>query len=279
MAPMGLRDREAGTITVTSSLGLPKKIARMRENPSVAIAYHAREHGFSDRPEYVVVQGTASVPEHPDRPWLESITPEWERFLGPRHGQWLGRGPKIYYWERLGIPITVRRVLVYDGHNPVKVIGEPLPDDPAPQVAPKKGTGPRSRPRRRRGASTGCHTHCSVGSEATACRWSAVSPATARTSAAYAWLPATPRRLRVAAAPDSPATCSSATWSARSSASTPGGSRSTGAKTVYAPHTKAGYAVPASRGLMTVGTALTFPKGYREARELGLVTASEATGP
>ena len=82
MAPMGLRDREAGTITVTSSLGLPKKIARMRENPSVAIAYHAREHGFSTRPEYVVVQGTASVPEHPDRPWLESITPEWERFLG-----------------------------------------------------------------------------------------------------------------------------------------------------------------------------------------------------
>ena len=45
-----------------------------------------------------------------------------------------------------------------------------------------------------------------------------------------------------------------------------------GDQAVYAPHTKAGYAVPASPGLMAVGTALTMPRGYREARELGLVS-------
>ena len=49
MAPLGLRDRNAGTVTLTSSLGLPKKLERIRRNPSVALAYHAREHGDSDR--------------------------------------------------------------------------------------------------------------------------------------------------------------------------------------------------------------------------------------
>ena len=59
MAPLGLRDRDAGTVTITSSLGLPKKLVRLRDNPSVALAYHAREHGFSTSPLYVVVLGTS----------------------------------------------------------------------------------------------------------------------------------------------------------------------------------------------------------------------------
>ena len=74
MAPLGLRDRDAGTVTVTSSLGLPKKLDRIRRNPSVALAYHAREHGDSDSPLYVLVQGAATVLERPNRAWLESIT-------------------------------------------------------------------------------------------------------------------------------------------------------------------------------------------------------------
>ena len=74
MAPLGLRDREAGTVTITTSLGLPKKLVRLRQNPSVALAYHAREHGESSSPLYVVVQGTAAVDPQPDRAWLESIT-------------------------------------------------------------------------------------------------------------------------------------------------------------------------------------------------------------
>jgi hypothetical protein len=58
MAPLGIRDGEKGTITVCSSLGLWKKLDRMRSNPSVAVAYHAREHGDSNRPEFVLAQGT-----------------------------------------------------------------------------------------------------------------------------------------------------------------------------------------------------------------------------
>ena len=37
MAPLGLRDRETGTVTITTSLGLPKKLIRLRET-------HGREH-------------------------------------------------------------------------------------------------------------------------------------------------------------------------------------------------------------------------------------------
>ena len=44
MAPLGVRDRERGTVTLSSSLGLPKKLIRIRDNPEVAVAYHAREH-------------------------------------------------------------------------------------------------------------------------------------------------------------------------------------------------------------------------------------------
>jgi hypothetical protein len=78
MATLGLRDHEAGTVTLTTSLGLPKKLARLQRNPSVAISYHAREHGDSILPHHVLVQGVATV-QAPDRTWLESITPHWEK--------------------------------------------------------------------------------------------------------------------------------------------------------------------------------------------------------
>src|SRR3954453_1883745 len=67
MAPLGMRDRDAGTVTVTSTLGLPKKLDRIRRNPSVSLAYHAREHGDSASHLYLLVQGTATVAERPDR--------------------------------------------------------------------------------------------------------------------------------------------------------------------------------------------------------------------
>ena len=49
VAPVGLRDRAAGTVTFTTSLGLGRKLERIARNPRVALAYHAREHGFADR--------------------------------------------------------------------------------------------------------------------------------------------------------------------------------------------------------------------------------------
>src|SRR3954470_14277950 len=58
----GLRDRAAGTLTaVNSSVGVYRKLERIRANPRIALAYHTRTHGFTDRPEYLLVQGTAPL--------------------------------------------------------------------------------------------------------------------------------------------------------------------------------------------------------------------------
>jgi hypothetical protein len=155
MSPLGLRDRERGTVTVTTSLGLWKKLARIRADPAVAITFHAREHGYSERPDFVLVQGRATVQERPDRTWLESITPQWERFLGPRETGPMARLMDVYYWERVAIEIAVERIVRWD--NPAcagepDVIGEPAPVKAAvPQREPGNGTGPRvdlRRPRR-----------------------------------------------------------------------------------------------------------------------------------
>ena len=48
VAPIGLRDRERGTVGFTTSLGFAKKLDRIRREPRVALAYHAREHGARD---------------------------------------------------------------------------------------------------------------------------------------------------------------------------------------------------------------------------------------
>lgn len=69
VAPVGLRDREAGTVTFTTSLGFGKKLERIERDPSVALAYHAREHGFATSPRYVLVQGRASISREPDQPY------------------------------------------------------------------------------------------------------------------------------------------------------------------------------------------------------------------
>ncbi len=146
MAPLGLRDREKGTVTLTTSLGLWKKLDRVRRNPGVAIAYHAREHGFSHRPGFIVVQGRASFSTIPDRAWLESIAPNWDRFLVPRSGGVLGRALDVYYWQRVAIDIQVERVIAYPdttAREDPHVSGAERAALPASQAEPRGGTGPR----------------------------------------------------------------------------------------------------------------------------------------
>jgi hypothetical protein len=145
MAPLGIRDREAGTVTLSTSQGLWKKLERIRRNPGVAIAYHARDHGLTDRPGFVLVQGRATFPLKPDRGWLKSITPEWERFLGPRSGGIVGRMLDVYYWQRVPVKVEIERIVAYPDNraeeDPV-VFGADRESVP-PQKAPAKGTGPR----------------------------------------------------------------------------------------------------------------------------------------
>jgi hypothetical protein len=131
----------------------------------VAIAYHAREHGLSDRPEFVLVRGTARTQNEPDREWLESITPQWDRFLGPREcGLWQ-RWMSVYYRKRVATEVEISRIVVWaeiSCADPPEVLGEPLPPGPpAAQKGPANGTGPRLRIRRAAAGRGGCRTRWS----------------------------------------------------------------------------------------------------------------------
>lgn len=142
-----VRDREAGTITaINSSVGVWRKLERIRRNPKVALAFHTREHGRSARTEYVLVQGRASLsPPIPDYP--STILEQWERFE-----PWASLHPLWKWWRRVyalrvAIELAVERIVVWpdlrlDGVP--EVLGALLPSEPpAPQRAPKRGTGPR----------------------------------------------------------------------------------------------------------------------------------------
>ena len=272
MAPIGIRDRDAGTLTLTTSIGLPKKVVRLRANPHVAVSYHAREFSDTTLPFHVLVQGTATVADHPDRVWLESVTPEWEHFLGPRESGLLGRLNDVYYWQRLAITVQVRRVLVFDGTGaPVRVHGEPLPTaDVVPQKVPAQGTGPRV-------------------DAAKAVKLSQPLPHTVLGWVGADALPVVSRAQLGTAGErgiDVTATDIALPQGGRRAGLTAHrfGARMLGQEqrvytgwlevgedaAVYAPHTSTGYAMPPSKLLMSVGTGLLMRANVREARKLGV---------
>jgi hypothetical protein len=142
----GVHDRAAGTITPNSSIGAWKKLDRIRRKPLVSLAFHTREHSRTGRPEYVLVQGRATLsPPIPDYP--TTIIDNWERIE-----RWRDINPVWKRWQRVygirvGIEVAAERVVVWPDlgcrGEPV-VHGVPLPSDPrAPQKPPGKGTGPR----------------------------------------------------------------------------------------------------------------------------------------
>jgi hypothetical protein len=154
VAPLGLRDRAAGTVGFTTSLGFGRKLDRMKENPRVALAYHAREHGFASEPDFVLVQGTASYDVAPDRTMLEEhIRPASTKFLGaPRTGPFWDRWLSAYYADRVLVSVQVERVLSWPDascRGQPSVSGAQLrPDDPdrseiGQQTPPRKGSAPR----------------------------------------------------------------------------------------------------------------------------------------
>jgi hypothetical protein len=149
VAPLGLRDRAAGTVTFTTSLGLGRKLERMARNPRAALGYHSREHGFADRPGFVLVQGNADTAAEPSREYLEQVVrPQSTRFMGPpKEGRlFWDRWLREYYQDRIPVPIDVERVTVWPdgerGEAPA-TYGTPAAGDPPAQQAPGKGTGPR----------------------------------------------------------------------------------------------------------------------------------------
>jgi hypothetical protein len=146
-----IRDRERGTLQpVTTSIGLWAKLAAIKRNPQVAIAYHTRSLGMSDRPEYVLVQGTASYPALDDRGWLDRH-PAVQRFYGQSDaGALWNRWLAVYHW-RIPIDIDVHRITVWPDlacEGAPEIHGAPVPAAPSAQPPPAKGTGPRVNHRR-----------------------------------------------------------------------------------------------------------------------------------
>lgn len=149
VAPLGLRDREAGTVTFTTSLGFGRKLERIRANPRVALAYHAREHGFARSPRFVLVQGLAAFDADPDQDVLEDlVVPAATRFTGaPRRGRFWDRWLREYYADRVLVTVAVERVIGWPDARcagaPAVTGAPPTAEAPAPQRPPAKGTEPR----------------------------------------------------------------------------------------------------------------------------------------
>lgn len=149
VAPIGLRDRDAGTVSFTTSLGFGKKLERIQRDPAIALAYHAREHGKAEgNDRYVLVQGTATVVTEPDSEYIEWIGSQAEPFMGPpARGPFWDRWLSAYYSDRVPVHIAVHRIAAWPDRlceGKPEVLGEPWPDAaPASQKPPAKGTGPR----------------------------------------------------------------------------------------------------------------------------------------
>ena len=147
VAPIGLRDREAGTVSFTTSLGFGRKLDRIKADPRVALTYHAREHGFCEAPGFLVVQGHASYDPHPDREALERLDPAVKRFMGPRQrGLFWDRWLSAYYEDRVLVTVQVERTLSWpdsEASGEPVVSGAPAARAAESQSPPRNGTGPR----------------------------------------------------------------------------------------------------------------------------------------
>ena len=147
VAPCGIGQRDQGMVGFTTSLGFGKKLERIICDPHVALAYHAREHGYSASSAFVLAQGTASVELTPPRARLEALTSQAERYVGK-----VMRGPvwdrllREYYQERVFVDIALERIAAWPDLNAsgeMAVTGAAWPGAAEPQQPPKNGTGPR----------------------------------------------------------------------------------------------------------------------------------------
>lgn len=148
VSTLGMGDRESGSLAFTTSLGLSKKLERMLRDPKVAIAYHARDHGYARSPCFELAQGDASVELTPSKERLEGIFPEVEKFFGQglKTGFFWDRLMREYYTDRVFVDVSLIRLAEWDSLEATgapEVIGEPLPGPPLPQSPPKGGTAPR----------------------------------------------------------------------------------------------------------------------------------------
>src|SRR3954462_11238978 len=147
VAPIGMHDRDAGAVTFTTSLGFGKKLERIEADPRISLAYHAREHGRTERPEFVLVDGRAEPDHEQSQARRDDVRERATDFLGePKSGFFWDRWMREYYLVRVPVDVAVERLVVWPdlrcGGEPEGVAAR-LPEPPEPQSPPKKGPGPR----------------------------------------------------------------------------------------------------------------------------------------
>src|SRR5215471_15359699 len=114
VATFGIADRDRGMVGFTTSLGFPRKLERIIGDPRVALAYHAREHGFSALPWFVLAQGRAVVNLQPSRERAKATIPQAERYYGAaKRGPVWDRLLREYYYVRVFADVTVERVVAW----------------------------------------------------------------------------------------------------------------------------------------------------------------------
>jgi hypothetical protein len=138
---LGLRSREAGTVSFTTSLGFGRKLERIVADPRIAVAYHTRQHGLSSRPGYILVQGRAVVRGATDAE-REDITERATRFMGSVATGWFwDRWLAVYYYDRVIVDVAAERILWWpsgDNLEDPEVLGAALPTTEVPTQSPPR---------------------------------------------------------------------------------------------------------------------------------------------
>lgn len=275
VAPIGLRDRDAGTVSFTTSLGFGRKLERIERDPRVALAYHAREHGMSSSPRYVLVQGSASVVKQPDPEYLELIGRQATPFMGPpRRGLFWDRWLSAYYGDRVPVHVQVERIVSWPDlrcEGEPEVHGSPVPGDgpPPPQKPPAKGTGPRL-DAARAGTAASKLPHQLVafrGSDGhpvvVPVRVTGADAGAIRLEGAPGLLPPGGRRAGMLAHDYR------AKLIGLAARQHTGWLEVDGDRALYAPHTKSSFRAPANKTLLLLGNGYLARKGLREAQKRG----------
>jgi len=275
VAPIGLRDRAAGEVGFTTSLGFSKKLVAIARDPRVALAFHAREHGTSSSPRYVLVQGRATVVERPTAAELARVAELAAARLGPpKRGVFWDRWLREYYQVRVPVRVAVERIVTWPDlrcEGPPIVTGPALPETPPPrQRPPSGGTGPRVDAARAGARVRGCD-HALLGFDGTD-GWPVVVPVTVPPADA-----ADAAGVRVTAAAPLPSGGRRAGLLGHSyrpqliglearqyTGWLEVGEDGTGQ---YAPHTETGYRAPANKTLLLLLNGLLAKRGVRQAAD------------
>lgn len=285
VAPIGIRDRAAGTISFTTSLGFGRKLERIHRDRRIALAYHAREHGFADGELYVLAQGDAQITLEPDERYLrEVVGPRAERFLGGRKsGLFWDRWLRQYYQDRVPVHVTVRRIAAWpslDASGPPAAHGSPAAASPPSQSEPRGGVAPRVDAAR---AAQRCRA---LPHQLLAYRDAEGYPVVVpvrigepgaggfQVRAAAGLLPPGARRAGLLAHGYEPQLIGLAArqltgWMTVSEDGTG----------VYSPHTEQGFRAPANKTLLLLANGLLAKRGLREARRSGRLERLRAPVP